>query len=254
MQMFDLKGKVALVTGGGTGIGLGIAEGLAAAGAKVVLSGRRREVLDDAADKITASGGHAAGICADVKDPDACSALVEQTCDRFGRVDILINNAGINHRHLPQDYALADWTEVMDVNLRSAFLLCQQVYPHFKRQGGGKIVMIASLASLCSNPSGVAYAPSKGGMVQLARTLAVAWAQENIQVNSILPGWIDTPLSRGARATFPDLEESVIQRTPAGRWGVPPDFAGPAVFLASSASDFVNGASLLVDGGYSAVI
>src|SRR5690606_21298645 len=127
----------------------------------------------------------------------------------------------------------------------------QAVYPHFLRQGGGKIINVGSIASFMASSVGVAYAPSKGGIVQLSRALAVAWAKDNIQVNAILPGWIDTPLSVRSRAEIPGLEEAVISRTPAERWGTPQDFAGAAVFFASAASDFVNGAALVIDGAYS---
>jgi 2-deoxy-D-gluconate 3-dehydrogenase len=251
MTMFDLTGKVAIVTGGGTGIGLGIAEALSAAGAAVVISSRRPEVCAEAAAAIEAKGGTAAGIPTDLRAPEACQALVSDTLARFGRVDILVNNAGTNYRKQPQDFTLEDWTDVIDTNLRAAFLLSQAVYPHFLAQGGGKIIMISSIAANLAAASQVAYSPSKAGLVQLARALAVAWGKDNIQANAILPGWIDTPLSKRFRASFPEAEAAVIGRTPAARWGDPRDFAGPAVFLASSASDFVNGAALPVDGGYS---
>jgi 2-deoxy-D-gluconate 3-dehydrogenase len=157
----------------------------------------------------------------------------------------------MNFRKQPQDFTLEEFHEVMDTNLTGAFLLCQAVYPHFLAQGGGKIINIGSIASFMGSPVAVAYAPSKGGIVQLSKVLAVAWAKDNIQVNALLPGWIDTPLSVKSRAEIAGLEQTVIGRTPAGRWGTPEDFAGAAVYFASSASDFVNGASLVIDGGYS---
>ena len=132
--------------------------------------------------------------------------------------------------------------------------MAQQAYPHFVKQGGGKIINIGSLASFMASPVAVAYASSKGGIVQLTKALAVAWAPDNIQVNSVLPGWVDTPLSKSARRDFPDLEDAVIKRTPAGRWGNPQDFAGAAVFLASPASDFINGTEIVIDGAFSAKI
>jgi 2-deoxy-D-gluconate 3-dehydrogenase len=250
-RLFDLSGRVAIVTGGGTGIGLGISRGLAAAGATVVISSRRAEAGAEAVASIETEGGKAAVLPADIRDPDACRRLVDDTVQRFGRVDILVNNSGVNYRKQPQEFTLEDWSDVIDTNLRSAFLLSQAVYPHYVRQGGGKIIMVSSIAAQMAAASQVAYSPSKAGMVQLARTLAVAWAKDNIQANAVLPGWIDTPLSQRFRASFPEAEAAVTSRTPAGRWGDPSDFAGPAVFLASSASDFVNGAALPVDGGYS---
>lgn len=248
--LFDLSGRIAIVTGGGTGIGLGISRGLAAAGATVVISSRRAEVGEEAVAAIETEGGKAVSLTADVRNPDSCEELVEQTVGRFGRVDVLVNNAGTNYRKKPQEFTLEDWSDVIDTNLRAAFLLSQAVYPHFLRKGGGKIIMVSSISAFMAGPTQAVYSPSKAGMVQLARALAVAWAKDNIQANTILPGWIDTPLSQGFRATFPQAEAAVISRTPAGRWGSPEDFAGPAVFLASSASDFVNGAALPVDGGY----
>jgi 2-deoxy-D-gluconate 3-dehydrogenase len=248
MSMFDLTGRVAVVTGGGSGIGLEIARGLAEAGARVVISSRRREAGAEAAAGLP---GDALAIPADIRDAGACTALVAEVVARCGRVDILVNNSGVNYRKQPQDFTLDDWHDVIDTNLTSAFVLCQAVYPHFKAQGGGKIIMIASIAAQMAAASQVAYAPTKAGMVQMARALAVAWAKDNIQANAILPGWIDTPLSQNFRAAFPAADAAVVDRTPAGRWGRPEDFAGPAVFLASAASDFVSGATLVVDGAYS---
>ncbi|MDF0600471.1 glucose 1-dehydrogenase [Psychromarinibacter sp. C21-152] len=251
MQIFDLTGKVALVTGGNGGIGLGIAAGLAEAGATVVINGRNREKNAAALATLRETGGTASALEADLRDPAACRNLVDRVVAAQGRIDILVNNSGINFRKPPQDFTLDDWHAVIDTNLTAPFLLCQAVYPHFQEQGGGKIINIGSIAAFMGSPVGVAYAPSKGGITQMSKALAVAWAPENIQVNTIQPGWIDTPLSQGARAEIPGLEDAVIARTPAGRWGTPGDFAGAAVFLASSAADFVNGAALVIDGAYS---
>ena len=251
MKMFDLSGKVAVVTGGNGGIGLGMAIGLAQAGADIVLASRDAAKNVAAETRLRAEGARAMAVPTDVRDPTACRALIDRAAAEFGRVDVLINNSGMNFRKQPQDFTLEEFHEVMDTNLTGAFLLCQAVYPHFLQQGGGKIINIGSIASFMGSAVGVAYAPSKGGILQLSKVLAVAWAKDNIQVNAILPGWIDTPLSVKSRAEIPGLEQAVIGRTPAGRWGRPEDFAGAAVYLASAASDFVNGASLVVDGGYS---
>jgi 2-deoxy-D-gluconate 3-dehydrogenase len=172
--------------------------------------------------------------------------------ERHGGVDVLINNAGIAIRKAPQDYTLAEWHAVLDTNLTSAFLTSQAVYDSMKARGGGKIINIASVLALFGAPFAIAYSASKGGLVQFSKALATAWAPDNIQVNAILPGWIDTELTIEARAQVAGLAEKVIARVPAKRWGKVEDFAGAAVFLATSASDFVTGSSLTVDGGFSA--
>lgn len=251
MKMFDLSGKVAVVTGGNGGIGLGIAKGLAQAGADIVIAGRNPENNAKALASLQDEGIRAIAVATDVRNPDACRALIEKCVSEFGRVDILVNNSGINHRNQPQDYSLEDFRDVIDTNLTAAFLLSQAVYPHFMRQGGGKIINIGSIGSFLGSPVGVAYNPSKGGITQLSKALAMAWAKDNIQINTLHPGWIDTPMTATARDDIPALEKAIIEKTPAGRWGEPEDFAGVAVFFASAASDFVNGASLVVDGGYS---
>lgn len=251
MKIFDLRGKVAVVTGANGGIGLGMALGLAQAGADIVIASRNAEKNAAAEAQLRAEGVRAIAVPTDIRRADACRALIDKAVGEFGRVDILVNNSGINYRKQPQDFTLEEFRDVMDTNLTAAFLLCQAVYPHFVRQGGGKIINIGSIASFMGSAVGVAYAPSKGAIVQLSKALAVAWAKDNIQVNSILPGWIDTPLSERSRSELPGLSEMVIGRTPAGRWGTPADFAGAAVYFASAASDFVNGAALIIDGGYS---
>ena len=246
MKSFDLKGKVAIVTGGNGGIGLGMARGLAAAGAKVVVAGRNAQKSAAAAKEI---GGEA--VEADVKSEASLEALVAGTVQRHGRLDILVNNAGINIRKQPQEYTLAEYHEVMDTNLTSAFRCSQLAYPAMKKAGGGKIINIGSMMSIFGASFTAAYASSKGGIVQMSRAMACAWAKDNIQVNCVLPGWIDTDLTRNARQQVEGLHERVLARTPAGRWGDPADFAGIAVFLASPASDFLTGTAIPVDGGYS---
>jgi 2-deoxy-D-gluconate 3-dehydrogenase len=246
MQAFDLKGKVAIVTGGNGGIGLGMARGLAQAGAKVVIAGRNAQKSAAAAKDI---GGDAIEV--DVKSEASLQALIAQTVKRHQRLDILVNNAGINIRKQPQDYDLAEYHEVMDTNLTSAFKLSQLAYPEMKKAGGGKIINIGSMMSIFGASFTSPYAASKGGIVQMSRAMACAWARDNIQVNCVLPGWIDTDLTRRARQDVAGLHERVLGRTPAGRWGEPGDFAGIAVFLASRASDFLTGTAIPVDGGYS---
>ena len=181
----------------------------------------------------------------------ACVKLVADTVDRFGRLDILVNNAGTAIRKMPQDYTEEEWHEVLDTNLTSAFLCSQAAYVAMKSAGGGKMINIGSMMSLFGAPYATPYASSKGGIVQMTRAMATAWAKDNIQVNAVLPGWIDTDLTKNARREVAGLHERVLARTPAGRWGLPADFAGIAVFLASAASDFVTGTAIPVDGGFS---
>jgi 2-dehydro-3-deoxy-D-gluconate 5-dehydrogenase len=251
MKMFSLQGRVALVTGGNGGIGLGIAEGLARAGARMVLSGRDKTKAESALAALRSHAGEAHFIESDVTDETACRALAATAVKKFGRLDILVNNAGINIRKRPEDLTAREWHAVIDTNLSAALFCAQAAYPQMQRQGGGKIINIGSMMSLFAAPYAAAYGASKGGIVQLSRSLATAWAADNIQVNAILPGWIDTNLTRTARQQVEGLHERVLARTPAGRWGEPGDFAGTAVFLASGASDFVTGAAIPVDGGYS---
>jgi len=247
-NLFDLSGRVALVTGGTAGIGLGMAEGFAAAGARVMLAGRDAERGAAAQARL---GNAALFVQADVAQRNDCIGAVAATVARFGRLDILVNNAGTTARIRPEALEEADWRRVIDTNLTGGLLCSQAAYPEMRRQGGGKILMVGSLMSLFGAPYAAAYAASKGGVVQLARSLATAWAADNIQVNAVLPGWIETEMAKGARAFTPGLFEAATARTPAGRWGQPGDLAGVAVFLASAASDFVTGVAIPVDGGYS---
>jgi len=245
MELFDLKGKSALVTGGNGGIGLGMAEGLARAGAKVAIAGRDSTKNAKAAKQLGA-----VAIACDITDEKACRGMVDEAAKKLGRLDILVNNAGINIRKQPEEYRLEEWHKVLESNLTSAFVAAQAAYPHMQRAKGGKIVNIGSMMSIFGASFTAPYAASKGGLVQLTRALATAWAKDNIQVNAVLPGWIDTALTRRAREEVSGLHERVIARTPAGRWGAPEDLAGIAVFLCSSASDFVTGTAIPVDGGY----
>jgi 2-dehydro-3-deoxy-D-gluconate 5-dehydrogenase len=253
MKLFDLTGRVAVITGGNAGIGFGMAQGLAAAGATIVIAGRRNDKNREAARAIEALNVKTAAVEVDVCEEASCRAMVEATVERFGRLDILVNNAGINIRRQPEALTAAEWNKVMDTNLTGAFLCSHAAYPHMKN-GGGKIVNTGSMLSIFGASFAVAYAASKGGIVQMTKALACAWAKDNIQVNAILPGWIDTPMTQSARSEIPGLNERVLARTPAVRWGKPDDFAGIAVFLASSASDFITGAAIPVDGGYSSQV
>jgi 2-dehydro-3-deoxy-D-gluconate 5-dehydrogenase len=254
MGGFDLNGRVAIVTGGNGGLGLAMAKGLAEAGAAVLIAGRSVEKNERAVDEIVARGGQAGSMVADLLDEASGARLVAEAVSWYGRLDILVNNAGINIRKRPEEYTLEEWHAVLDTNLTSAFLCAKAAHPELKRNGGGKVINIGSMTSLFGGTHLAPYGASKGGVMQLTRSLAVAWAPDNIQVNAILPGWIDTALTAQARADIAGLNERVLARTPAARWGVPGDLAGIAVFLASGASDFITGAAIPVDGGYSASI
>jgi len=249
--MFDLSGKVAVVTGGNGGIGLGMARGLAGAGAAVVIAARDKEKSRAAVRDLEARGASACAIESDITDEKSVAAMVDATLERCGRLDILVNNAGTNIRRPAHELGTADWHEVVDTNLTSAFLCSKAVYPAMQRNGGGKIISIGSMMSIFAASFAPAYAASKAGIVQFTKSIACAWARDNIQANAVLPGWIDTELTRRARAEVPGLNENVLRRTPAGRWGAIDDLAGIAVFLASPASDFITGAAIPVDGGYS---
>jgi 2-deoxy-D-gluconate 3-dehydrogenase len=250
-KLFDLGGKVAVVTGGNGGIGLGMARGLADAGAAVAVVGRDEAKSVAAAADLRARGVKAISVKADVADQAAVTAMVERVTGELGRIDILVNNAGINIRKPPHALDLAEWDSVIRTNLTSAFLCSQAAYPAMKAAGGGKIINIGSMMSIFGASFAPAYAASKGGIVQFTRSCAVAWAADGIQVNAILPGWIDTDLTKRAREQIDGLHDKVLARTPAARWGAIADFAGIAVFLASSASDFVTGTAVPVDGGFS---
>src|ERR1700729_2908377 len=251
MNLFDLKGKVAVITGGNGGIGLGMARGIASCGASIVIAGRDEQKAATALAALHEMGANANFIVADVTKKAECEALVAQTVAKHGHVDILVNNAGTSVRKMPQDFTEEEWHHVMDTNLSGAFLCSQAAYHAMKRAGGGKMINIGSMMSLFGAPYATPYASSKGGIVQMTRAMATAWAKDNIQVNAVLPGWIDTDLTRKARQQVDGLHERILPRTPAARWGEPQDMAGVAVFLASRASDFVTGAAIPVDGGFS---
>ena len=245
--LFDLSGRVAVVTGGNGGIGLGMARGLAGAGARVLVVGRNAEKNESAVAEL---GEGAAAFVADLTEPAACEAMVEAALARWGRLDVLVNNAGTNIRKPPQDLELDEWRTVLEINLTAAFLCSKAAFAPMRDGGGGKIVNIGSMMSIFGASFTAAYASSKGGIVQLTKATATAWAEYGIQVNAVLPGWIDSDLTRRGRREVPGLHERVLARTPAGRWGVPDDLSGIAVFLAAPASDFVTGAAIPVDGGF----
>ncbi len=249
--MFDLKGRVGLVTGGNGGIGLGFARGLAKAGASVMVAGRNAEKNAAAVAELKALGAEADAVIVDVTDGVSIEAMVKATAERFGGIDILVNNAGTNIRNRPEVYAEADWHAVIDTNLTSAYLASKAAYPHLKGSGHGRVINNGSMLSIFGLPFHIAYAASKGGVVQFTKSLAVAWAADGITVNAVLPGWIDTELTRKARKDMPGLNDNVLARTPKGRWGTMEDFEGLAAFLGSDASAFITGVAIPVDGGFS---
>ena len=255
MKLFDLSGKVAVVTGGNGGLGLGMALGLARAGATIAVVGRNAEKSREAAGRIAREAGVGArAFVADVADEDQVTRVVAEVVDAFGGLNVLVNNAGIIVRKPPQEMSLDEWRSVLDANLTSAFLMAKAAYPALKAAGGGKVINIGSMASVFGSSYAASYAASKGGVVQLTKSLALAWAKDGIRVNAILPGWFDTAMTESARAQVPGLNDRVIARTPVGRWATPDDMAGTVVWLASPASDFVTGVAVPVDGGYSVSI
>src|SRR5215467_8635196 len=199
MSLFNLSHRIAIVTGGNGGIGFGLAEGLASAGATVVLAGRNAKKGEIALQRIAQAGGQAEFTEVDVTSETSCRALIDKATARHGRLDILVNNAGINIRKPPNTLSTAEWHTVIDTNLTSAFICTHAAYPHMQKAGRGKIINIGSMMSIFGAGFAPAYAASKGGIVQFTRACATAWAKENIQVNAVLPGWIDTDLTRDAR-------------------------------------------------------
>ena len=249
-DIFDLSGRVAIVTGGNGGIGHAIALGLAQAGADVAILARNKEKTARAVEAIRGAPARCIGIRCDVTNTDDISSAIEATIGQLGRLDILVNDAGTSANSPPHSMTVEQWDTVLDTNLKAAFLFSKAAYPAFLRSGGGKIINIGSMMSIFGDMVSVAYSVSKGGVVQLTKSLAIAWAQDNIQVNAIVPGWFLTDLT----APFKDDEEAyrtIIKRTPAGRFGELHELAGAAIFLASAASSFVTGQSILVDGGFS---
>jgi 2-dehydro-3-deoxy-D-gluconate 5-dehydrogenase len=250
VRHFDLTGKVAIVTGGNGGIGFGIAQGLASAGAALVIAARDPDKCARAVATLQQTGVRVFSVSTDVRDETSVQAMAQAAAEAFGRVDILVNNAGINIRKAPQDYTLDEWQQVLQTNLTGVFLCSRAVYPFMRKAGGGKIINIGSMTSIFGSHVSPAYAATKGGLVQFTKSLAIFWAKDNIQVNALLPGWIHTDLTASASS---ERYQAIQSRIPHGRWGEPGELAGAAVFLASRASDYVTGIALPVDGGYTSM-
>jgi 2-deoxy-D-gluconate 3-dehydrogenase len=249
MDAFTLVGKIALVSGGNGGIGRGIALGLARAGADVVIAARNATKTARVVDELRGLGRRAIGVGCDVQRTEDLQAALA-AAQELGGLDILVNNAGVSGGGLPEQIAEEEWDRVVDTNLRAVFVACKLAHPLLRARGGGKIINLGSEYSLFGSPFVLPYSASKGGVVQLTKSLAIAWARDRIQVNCIIPGWIRTDMTAGVEASAA-FSAQIKQRTPAGRFGEPEELAGAAVFLASRASDFVTGQSLCVDGGYS---
>jgi len=248
LDSFRLTGKNSLVTGSSRGLGAGIAVALAQAGANVALHGSR-EVPREVVDRVAGTGARHTTLAADLRNPELCSGLVEQTVATLGSIDILVNNAGMIRRAPAVDFTIADWDEVIATNLTSAFRLCQSAGRYMLQQGSGKIINIASLLSFQGGVTVPSYAAAKGGIAQLTKALANEWAARGVQVNAIAPGYMETDNTEALRKN-PTRSRQILERIPAGRWGSPQDIAGTAVFLASPASDYINGHILAVDGGW----
>lgn len=252
MSGFDLSGKAAIVTGGNRGIGRGIALGLAAAGASVCVAGRNEEKNENVRQEIDELGGKAITARCDVNSAGDISETIKATEQAFGGLKILVNNAGVATINTPEEMSDEEWDSVIQTNLSSVFTFSRAAHAALARSGGGKIINIGSMYSLFGSPLVPSYAASKGGVVQLTKSCAVAWAKDNIQVNAILPGWIHSEMTAPLQTDdYIDLYKTIVARTPAGRFGESEDVAGTAVFLASDASNFVTGQSIAVCGGYS---
>jgi len=251
MKQFDLSGKAAIVTGGNDGIGRAIALGFAAAGAHVCIAGRDKEKNERVRQEILELGSQAVSLQCDVNVEENIASTIATTEDAFGGLNVVVNNAGIAALNAPEDMTDEEWDSVIETNLSSVFKFSRAAFPALTRAGGGKIINIGSMYSIFGSPFAPGYSASKGGVIQLTKSLAVAWAKDNIQVNAILPGWITTEMTEPIRNDMADLYESIIARTPAGRFGEPEECAGAAVFLASGASNFITGQGIAVCGGYS---
>ncbi len=249
MDLFDLRGKVALVTGASRGLGRAMAKGLARAGADLVLCARNQADLATVAQEIMAMGRRAVSVYLDVLDAKSVEKMLERSLQEMGSIDILVNNAGINIRKSVVELAEEEWDKVLDTNLKGYFLVGRAVGRHMMDRGGGKVINVASILGAVGLPNQVAYASSKGGVIQMTKVMALEWAPYHINVNAIAPTYFETPLV-AALKNDPERYRFIVERTPMGRWGQPEELEGIVVFLASKASDFITGQTIFVDGGW----
>ncbi len=248
LEKFSLKGKVALVTGSSRGLGAGMAIALAQAGADVAIHGSRA-VPESTRQRLSGIGVNHIALVGDISQASVCSSLIEQVVERFGTIDILVNNAGIIRRAPAAEYSEEDWQAVIDTNLSSIFRLTKHAGKHMLARGSGKVINIASLLTFQGGILVPSYAAAKGGVGQLTKAFANEWAARGVNVNAIAPGYMETDNTEALRAN-PQRARQILERIPAGRWGLPEDLAGAVVFLASSASDYMHGHVLVVDGGW----
>jgi 2-deoxy-D-gluconate 3-dehydrogenase len=250
MHRFDLGGRVAIVTGGNRGIGSGIARGLLECGATLVITGRDAQRNEAMVVELAVFGRPVSAIAMDVSDPEQCRAAVAESVRRHGRLDILVNNAGIGGGgQLPHEIDLATWHRVIDTNLTSVMVLSQAAYPEMQKAGGGKIINVSSVGVELAGAALGTYSAGKAAMIAFTRSCSAAWAKDNIQVNAIMPGYVDTEMTQRRLQKIPEWHGPAIQRTAARRMGTPDDFAGIAAFLASAGSNFITGQAIVVDGG-----
>ncbi|GAA2710224.1 MULTISPECIES: glucose 1-dehydrogenase [Streptomyces] len=251
LHLFDLTGKVALVTGATRGLGRAVAAGLARAGAHVVVAGRSREAAEKTAAELEADGAHASAVELDVTRPEQARHVLAETSEQHHGLDILVNNAGVIERHPAEDYPADAWHRVIDTNVHGAFFLAQETGRLMLAQGHGRIVNIASVLAYSGGRNVVAYAASKGALAQITRALATEWAHRGVHVNAIAAGYFSTDLTQDLRDD-PARSRALLSRVPAGRFGRPEELVGAVVFLSSPAADYVHGALLEVDGGWTA--
>jgi 2-deoxy-D-gluconate 3-dehydrogenase len=250
LEKFSLKGKSGIVTGGGSGIGKGMATGLVQAGAEIVIAGRKPERLEETARELRQFGGAVIPVQADVSRMDDIQSLVDRAVEEFGKIDFLFNNAGIIRRNSAEDFSERDWDDVININLKGPFFLAQAVARvMISQKKKGKIINTSSLIAMSGGKRVPSYAASKGGVAQITKAMANDWAHYNILVNAIGPGWVNTELTEALRKDKERFAE-LSARIPLGRWADPEDLAGAAVFLASDASDYITGQTIFVDGGW----
>jgi NAD(P)-dependent dehydrogenase (short-subunit alcohol dehydrogenase family) len=249
-RLFSLEGKAALVTGASGGIGGEVAVGLAEAGALVGLSGTNREKLEETLAKVEQAGGRGVVLPADLGTVESCRTLIADAQRQLGRLDVLVNNAGMNRRKPILDFTQDDYETIMNVNLRSIFFLSQSAHPVMKSQGGGKIINVGSMTSLVGIGNVAVYGMTKAAVGQLTKSMAIEWAKDNIQVNCLAPGFIKTPLTAQGQWADPHISKWILDRVPARRPGTPGDLVGTVLMLSSAASDFLTGQIIAVDGGF----